>query len=108
MTTIRNCKFAYRCDRKWEDLGRHYQNNKKLLPDDVRYCDECEKAVYKITSDKELVKAIKLNRCVAIEITEKDLVENIRESWGVGKENKPVMHRTIGLPMLPGDSDDEF
>ena len=107
MTTIRNCKFSYRCDRKWEDLHHHYKNNKNLLPDDVRYCDKCEKAVYKITDDKELIKAIKLNRCVAIEITKEDLVEDLRKSWGIGSEEKKVTHTTMGLPMRPND-DIEF
>lgn len=108
MTTIRNCKFAYRCDRQWEELDQHYKNNKNLLPEDVRYCDQCDKAVYKVTDDKSLTKAIKLNRCIAIEITEKDLTENMRESWGIGKENKPETFKTMGLPKLPNDEENEF
>lgn len=106
MTTIRNCKFAYRCDRKWEELDRHYKNNKNPLPDDVRYCGECEKAVYKITDDKELIKAIKLNRCVAIEITKEDLKEEMNKSWGVGSQEK--FHTTMGLPMRPKSNQQNF
>ena len=96
MTTIRNCKFAYRCDRKWEDLDRHYKNNKTPLPDDVRYCGECEKAVYKITDDKELIGAIKLNRCVAIEIF---------EGFGISEDG---MTHTVGMLMRPKDDDISF
>lgn len=108
MTTIRNCKFAYRCDRKWEELDHHYKNNNNPLPDDVRYCDECEKAVYKITDDKELIKAIKLDRCVAIEITKEDLKEEMIKSWGLGSADKNEVTHTMGLPMLPDDNENDI
>lgn len=58
--TIRNCTFAYRCDRKWAELT-------KSDNPDVRFCNECQKNVYFCRSDDELAEAVKQDRCVAIE-----------------------------------------
>lgn len=57
--TIRNCIFRFKCTAKWEELSET-QNS------DARFCTDCQKQVYFCHSDEELVKAVKLNRCVAI------------------------------------------
>ena len=62
--SIRNCKFAFKCPLKWESLA-------KTTDPDVRFCDECQQEVYFCRSDAELVKAIKLNRCIAITVEDK-------------------------------------
>ena len=59
-TTIRNCKFSFRCKANWDDL----------LPTDdqglVRFCLECQREVYFCESDDELVYNVVNNRCIAI------------------------------------------
>ena len=57
--TIRNCKFAYRCSAKWEDL-------EETNDDEIRFCNDCQKEVFFCDSDDTLVALVKLNRCVAI------------------------------------------
>ena len=57
--SIRNCKFAYRCSAKWDDL-------QEINDDEVRFCNDCQKEVFFCDSDKTLITFIKLNRCVAI------------------------------------------
>lgn len=60
-TSIRNCTFAYRCDRQWSKL-------KKTRDPDVRYCGDCQREVFFCHTDAALVEAIALNRCVAINV----------------------------------------
>ncbi|MDX1486874.1 MAG: hypothetical protein R3268_01640 [Acidiferrobacterales bacterium] len=60
-TTIRNCRFAYRCENRWEDLAPT-----DSIGDSVRYCGECEQSVYLCVTEKQLMRAIRENRCVAI------------------------------------------
>ena len=60
-TDIRNCKFAYKCPKRWEEL----QVIKHEGPD-VRHCNKCEQRVFFCRSDEELAMAIRANRCVAI------------------------------------------
>ena len=62
---IRNCVFGFRCAQKWDEM-------KETSRDGVRFCKECEKDVYLISSEDKLLEAITLNQCVAIEVS-KDL-----------------------------------
>lgn len=63
--SIRNCRFAFKCFMKWDDL--------KLTDEaDVRYCGKCEKNVYFCHTDTELWEAIRLNRCIAIDADQSD------------------------------------
>jgi hypothetical protein len=57
--SIRNCVFAFRCDRTWTKL-------KKTGNEDVRFCGECQKEVHFCNDDATLVESIALNRCIAI------------------------------------------
>lgn len=61
--SIRNCRFAFRCDRKWDSL-------KATSTEDVRYCSDCQQEVHWCSSDGQLAEAIALNRCVAIEVSD--------------------------------------
>jgi hypothetical protein len=56
---LRNCTFAFKCDRQWEQL-------KHTSQDGIRFCGECQKEVYFCTDAYELSNAVALNRCVAI------------------------------------------
>jgi hypothetical protein len=59
-TIIRNCIFAFKCDKKWEELRATTTSN-------IHFCDACQRAVYFCRTDSELHEAIVLNRCVAVE-----------------------------------------
>jgi hypothetical protein len=58
---IRNCKIAVDCKTKW---GK--------LPDDgiqgIRFCEACQTEVHLCKSSLELMEAMMLNQCVAIEL----------------------------------------
>ena len=58
---IRNCIFGFSCVAKWNEMLPTAEDN-------VRHCEVCEKSVYRVKNVKELSKAIKLNRCVAITV----------------------------------------
>ena len=56
--SIRNCRFAFKCDRKWDDLTETEE-------DEIRFCNVCEKEVHFCEDDDQLARSVKLNRCVA-------------------------------------------
>ena len=58
---IRNCSFGFKCTQKWEDLLKRKEKN-------IKYCHECEKEVYLIETNTELMHSIKFNHCVAIKV----------------------------------------
>ena len=62
---IRNCVFGFRCSQNWDAM-------QETSRDGVRFCKECAKDVYWVKSKENLLEAIALNRCVAIEVP-KDL-----------------------------------
>ncbi len=57
--TLRNCTFAYKCTKQWEKLEETDQKS-------IRFCYDCQNEVYYCEDDQELLKSIKLNRCVAL------------------------------------------
>ena len=59
---IDNCEFkvAFKCPLLWKDLQG--TNNP-----DARYCNECEKEVYRCNDEKEVKKHIELKHCIATE-----------------------------------------
>ncbi len=56
--TLRNCTFAFKCTQQWNELDKTSEKN-------IRFCNECQKEVHYCENDQELLKSIKLNRCVA-------------------------------------------
>lgn len=62
-TAIRNCTFAFKCDKKWEDL-------KSTADADIRFCGACQLDVYFCHTDAQLREDIVLNRCVTIEFVD--------------------------------------
>jgi len=56
--SIRNCIFAFKCSAKWDKLD-------PTSDDNIRFCQDCEKEVYFCEDDEQLVKLVKLNRCVS-------------------------------------------
>jgi hypothetical protein len=59
--SIRNCRFAFRCTRKWDKL-------KVTADEGVRYCSDCERTVHWCSTDRELAQAVAFNHCVAIDV----------------------------------------
>jgi hypothetical protein len=58
--TIRNCLFSFKCTAIWEEL-------EDTSEESIRFCQDCQKEVHYCANDDELVSAVRLNRCVAIE-----------------------------------------
>ena len=58
---IRNCTLGFKCIQKWESLIKRKEKN-------IKYCLECEREVYLIETNTELMHAIKFNHCVAIKV----------------------------------------
>ena len=65
---IDNCEFkvAFKCPLLWKDL-QSTDNS------DARYCNECEKEVYRCNDEKEVKKHIGLKHCIA---TEGNFIDN--------------------------------
>jgi len=57
---IRNCVFGFRCAQNWDAMQETSRN-------DIRFCKECAKDVYLVSSKDMLLESITLNRCIAIE-----------------------------------------
>lgn len=57
--TIRNCTFAFKCQAKWNSLI-------KTDSEGIRFCNDCQREVHFCEDDDELVRSIRLNKCVAI------------------------------------------
>ncbi len=62
MNDIRNCEFRFKCPKQWDAL-------KSTDNQDQRFCSVCNQIVYFCHTDKELVAAIKADRCIAIKVT---------------------------------------
>lgn len=58
--TIRNCVFAFKCAAVWDEL-------EDTADESIKFCQDCQKEVHYCADDDELVVAVRLNRCVAIE-----------------------------------------
>jgi hypothetical protein len=54
---IRNCSWGYSCDQKWEKLTTTCNL-------DIKFCEDCQREVYRCTTQEELAQNITLNRCV--------------------------------------------
>jgi len=74
---IRNCSFGLKCNQKWEDLLKRKEKN-------IKYCHECEKEVYLIETNEELMHAIKFNQCVAIKVRYDEIPQTKRPNITVG------------------------
>jgi hypothetical protein len=59
--SIRNCQFAFRCDKTWNRM-------QVTSSETVRFCGSCQKEVHWCCTEAELAEAVALNRCVAIEV----------------------------------------
>ena len=57
---IDNCEyiFEYKCPLEWKNL-------KKAKDSKVRFCVECDKNVYRCSTNEEIDKHIELNHCIA-------------------------------------------
>lgn len=88
IVNIRNCSLGYECRQEWRQL---------LETDDqcIKYCKECEKNVYFIQTDHQLMEAIRGNRCVAIKMPNKSEVMVGMKISIEGNYDKPTYLRKI-------------
>ncbi len=56
---IRNCKFRYKCDQKWEELIDTDQYG-------IKFCKVCQENVHLCGHEDTLIAALKNNWCVAM------------------------------------------
>ena len=83
MTTfIRNCVFAFKCEKKWEQLTQTKNT-------DVRFCDACQREVFFCKADDQLRESIVLNRCIAVEV-ENTTTKNITRLMGVVRTDDDI------------------
>ena len=61
---LRNCTLGFECKQDWYRLLETKDEN-------IKYCKQCEKSVYMIHNDSDLMDAIRGNRCVAIKMPTK-------------------------------------
>lgn len=59
---IRNCKFKFKCSKKWEDL----EKSPKTRFDSPRRCNDCHQLVWAADNEDQLASYILHNYCVAI------------------------------------------
>lgn len=57
---IRNCKFAYRCNQRWEHLEPVVGRS------DLRYCTRCSERVHLVDSEARFAELARQGRCVAV------------------------------------------
>ena len=74
---IRNCSFGFECHQRWDELLKRKEKN-------IKYCHECEKEVYLIETDAELMHAIKFNHCVAIKVRHDEIPQPKKQNITVG------------------------
>jgi hypothetical protein len=74
---IRNCTLGFKCNQKWEGLLKRKEKN-------IKYCHECEKEVYLIDTNSELMDAIKFNHCVAIKVRHDEIPQTKKLHIDVG------------------------
>ena len=58
---IENCEYSveYECPLEWKNL-------KKTDDSKIRFCNECNKNVYRCKIEKDMDEHIKLNHCIAV------------------------------------------
>lgn len=72
--TIRNCVFSFKCDAKWEEMESEFTDY-YMESENVRFCQTCQKEVYLSLTDEDLLRNVRLNRCVAITRIDGDLIQ---------------------------------
>ena len=77
---IRNCSFGFECHQSWENLLKRKEKN-------IKYCHECEREVYLIETNAQLIDAIKFNHCVAIKVRHDEIPQPKRPNITVGSLN---------------------
>ena len=59
MSSLRNCQFSFKCDKKWDSLEATPFSGQK-------FCGDCKQFVYLCLTDQQLSDHIRENHCVAI------------------------------------------
>ena len=61
LISIRNCILGYQCKQDWNSLLATNDQN-------IKYCRDCQRSIFKIANKSDLMDAIQVNRCVAIKL----------------------------------------
>ncbi len=64
---IRNCRIKKQCHKNWDVLKESSPHGilKDLRIDNIRYCEQCDDFIWWCDNEKDLIDALKGNRCVA-------------------------------------------
>ena len=83
--------FQNPCSKKWNDLVDTNNNKEK-------YCTDCKKNVYLVSSEEEMIKRKKLQQCVAINTTEVDINKVNDKNYKACRIKFEAMYE-LGLPL---------
>ena len=73
--SIRNCIFGFQCQNSWQDMEIIRPSfSESVEGGEVRFCPGCDKEVYECLDNDELIQHINLNRCIAIEREDGDIL----------------------------------
>jgi hypothetical protein len=72
--TIRNCASGSQCKKTWEAMEILHSG----IEESIAFCTDCQREVYLCRTDDILLRNIRLNRCVAIDL--EDLLFNLPTS----------------------------
>ena len=87
-TKIDNCKFSFKCPKKWSALT-------DVGIDNQRYCGSCKEVVHWCDTQEEIDKAASENRCVAFSTKPTGQVKN----WNSDEDGFLVFHTgRLGTP----------
>ena len=91
---IENCEYSvkYECPLKWKNL-------KKTDDPTIRFCNECNKNVYRCKTEQDLDEHIKLNHCIAV--NEPQVMGMIAEPKppNINERNNKVCKHCLEPPM---------
>ena len=79
---IFGCELKFSCPMEWSELDR--TNN-----DSVKFCQECEKNVYRVRTREETIIRAKQGQCVAYIPDDIDLVDSVPGSTLLGDIDLP-------------------
>lgn len=80
--------FKYPCKVSWDSLTATNDS-------DTRYCKECKKYVYKVSSDEDFLKRRNLEQCIALDVDEYVPGDNIKTNL---KSGRIEFEYDLGLP----------
>lgn len=97
----RNCKFKFKCDKRWDDLLEVDEDSSF-----VRFCGTCSEEVFLVKTKEQLWKAMEANACVAMPLPIEG-VEWSDDAKGDAVEPEPLMGEVVFDIESLGENEDE-